>query len=89
MTFIYNCWKVFLESVFDFYLQLLESVNPNHNHLFDIQWNATAFMLNQLSFFFPIKIFHQKVRFFPLKIYLMNCSLYEKFMVGFESLMVR
>ena len=29
VTFIYNCWKVFLESVFDFYLQLLESVNPN------------------------------------------------------------
>ena len=27
--------------------------------------------------------------FFPLKIYLMNCSLYEKFTVVFESLMVR
>ena len=29
VTFIYKCWKVFLENVFDFYLQLLESVNPN------------------------------------------------------------
>ena len=56
MTFIYNCWKVFLTFIYNYWKVL----TLTHNHLFDIQCNATAFMLNQLSFFFSHQNFPSK-----------------------------